>query len=342
MKLSTATGDDSYASELDNLTEHLVVTTPNSANAARLAFDARFSDWLASILNLSGIYVEANTVVPADLIYFELRTSNGELAIGLEPSAWPALRLVAELPDFALATAVANVMLEPLAALLVPVLGNIVVSSIRIHPTSPTNAPCLHANNQRALLLTCDATLVQHIRRLWNNEQRLVDVTALYRLQLRARIVCMQRRWPHRVLRTLAPGDLVLPPEPQAGVKCSFIVVGCGFALRAGININFKEHTVHVADTPELEAQDQITELGAQPVSINELQLPISFELDTARVSLSELAAMRPGYLLELDLPLNEIAVRLVCQGQTVGQGQLIAIGDRVGVRITRMSFTDE
>jgi type III secretion protein Q len=342
MTLSMATTDDGYASALDSLAENLAVITPNLANAARLAFDARFSDWLTEIFKLPGISVESSTTASEDLIHFELRTSNGELAFGLEPSSWPALRLVAELPDFALAAAVANVMLEPLAALLAPVLGNIVLTSIRIYSTLLTNTPCLNSNNKRALLLSCDATIVNHIRRLWNDEKRSVDVTVFGRLQLRGRIVCMQRHWPQHILRSLAPGDLVLPPDLQVGAECSFVMVGCGFGIRAGININFKEHTVHVVDTPKLESQDQVTEHGAQPIGINELQLPISFELDTARVSLSELAVMRPGYMIELDLPLNEIEVRLVCQGQTIGQGQLIAISDRVGVRITRMSFVDE
>lgn len=342
MTKPTAIIDNHYASTSHNLAKLLPAATVSFANATQLAFDARFSEWLASTLKVSSITVQADTVLFQNLICFELKTSHGELAFGLEPLAWPALKLVAELPDTTLAISVANVMLEPLVMLLAPVLGNIVVSSVGIDQASRTHALFLHANNQCALLLGCDATLVRYVRSFWSNEQLAADVTLLCRLLLRGRIVYMQRSLPTHILYSLAPGDVVLSPGAQTGVKFAFISVGCGFALKANIAINFKEHTVQVVDTPIIENETQITENSLPLMSINELQLPISFELDTARVSLAELAAMRPGYSIELDLPLNEVTVQLVCQGQTVGQGQLIAIGDQVGVRITRMSFRDE
>jgi type III secretion protein Q len=95
---------------------------------------------------------------------------------------------------------------------------------------------------------------------------------------------------------------------------------------------------VQAADHPHM-TEDAVaaeTETAAAP-TLDELQLPIVFELDTARISLAALADMRPGYAVELDVPLREATVRLVCHGQTLGQGQLVAIGDQLGVRITRM-----
>jgi type III secretion protein Q len=67
--------------------------------------------------------------------------------------------------------------------------------------------------------------------------------------------------------------------------------------------------------------------------------VPVSFEVDTARVSLAELASMRPGYVIELDQPVSSAPVRLVCHGQTVGHGQLVAIGEQMGVRILSMGL---
>lgn len=76
--------------------------------------------------------------------------------------------------------------------------------------------------------------------------------------------------------------------------------------------------------------------------TLESLELPVAFELDTARVSLAELASMQPGYAVELAVPLAQAQVRLVCQGRTLGQGQLIAIGDQLGVRITRLEFAHD
>ena len=72
---------------------------------------------------------------------------------------------------------------------------------------------------------------------------------------------------------------------------------------------------------------------------VEALELPIAFEIDTARVSLAELAGIRPGYVIELDTALSEATVRMVCHGQTIGQGQLIAVGEQLGVRIIRMGL---
>jgi type III secretion protein Q len=107
--------------------------------------------------------------------------------------------------------------------------------------------------------------------------------------------------------------------------------------------IHPKEFTVQAADHPQMTDDDAAaaaeTDQATAP-TLDELQLPISFELDTARISLAALAGMRPGYAVELDVPLREATVRLVCHGQTLGQGQLVAIGGQLGVRITRMEHT--
>ena len=53
---------------------------------------------------------------------------------------------------------------------------------------------------------------------------------------------------------------------------------------------------------------------------------------------LDDIAAMAPGHVIALDVPLADAPVRLVCQGQRIGLGRLIAIGDRLGVQIERIS----
>jgi type III secretion protein Q len=126
---------------------------------------------------------------------------------------------------------------------------------------------------------------------------------------------------------------------------------GIGRVLQARLFIDPQEFTVHVAEAPTLaddppgsQPEDGIHGLEAPPVvgTLESLELPVAFELDTARVSLAELASMQPGYAVELAVPLAQAQVRLVCQGRTLGQGQLIAIGDQLGVRITRLEFAHD
>lgn len=66
--------------------------------------------------------------------------------------------------------------------------------------------------------------------------------------------------------------------------------------------------------------------------------MPVAFEIDSTRMRLDELAALDTGAVIELDVALMDASVRLVCHGQTVGHGQLVAIGERLGVRILGMA----
>jgi type III secretion protein Q len=75
------------------------------------------------------------------------------------------------------------------------------------------------------------------------------------------------------------------------------------------------------------------------PLDIGLLDLPVQFEIDSVALPLAELAALRPGYVIELAAPVLDTPVRLVTHGQTVGFGEIVAIGEHLGVRITRMAY---
>jgi type III secretion protein Q len=77
--------------------------------------------------------------------------------------------------------------------------------------------------------------------------------------------------------------------------------------------------------------------LAAQ--AIGALNIPVSFEIDSARVALDDLAAFDAGSVITLDAPVQDALVRLVCFGQVVGTGRLVAVGDCLGVRIERMGL---
>ncbi|HVE09071.1 MAG TPA: type III secretion system cytoplasmic ring protein SctQ [Paraburkholderia sp.] len=79
--------------------------------------------------------------------------------------------------------------------------------------------------------------------------------------------------------------------------------------------------------------------LADGPLDIGMLDLPVQFELDSVALPLAELAALRPGYVIELAAPVLDTPVRLVTHGQTVGFGEIVAIGEHLGVRITRMAY---
>ncbi|AJY39961.1 type III secretion system cytoplasmic ring protein SctQ [Burkholderia humptydooensis] len=78
-----------------------------------------------------------------------------------------------------------------------------------------------------------------------------------------------------------------------------------------------------------------------EPADLGDVDLPVHVEIDTLSLSIAELAALRPGYVLELPLAARDAPVRLVAYGQAIGGGRLVAVGAHLGVRIDRMAGDD-
>ena len=89
-------------------------------------------------------------------------------------------------------------------------------------------------------------------------------------------------------------------------------------------------------DTPSEQPED----LAAFDVS--GLGLPIRFEVDTVAMPVSQLTALRPGYVVELAVPLADARIRLSAHGQTIGFGELVTVGEHLGVRILEMTHGDD
>lgn len=91
--------------------------------------------------------------------------------------------------------------------------------------------------------------------------------------------------------------------------------------------------------TSELDTHDGRFEeaaTSAPPLASNiaELEVPVHFEIDSAALSLAQLASLREGYVISLSLPVDQAEIRLVACGQLVGRGKLVVIGDSLGVQI--------
>ncbi|QCP52296.1 YscQ/HrcQ family type III secretion apparatus protein [Trinickia violacea] len=74
------------------------------------------------------------------------------------------------------------------------------------------------------------------------------------------------------------------------------------------------------------------------PIHVGELELPVQFEIDTVALPLAQLSALGPGYVVELPVPVAEAQLKLVAHGQTIGYGELVTVGEHLGIRIIRMA----
>ena len=72
-----------------------------------------------------------------------------------------------------------------------------------------------------------------------------------------------------------------------------------------------------------------------------DLEVPVRFEVDTVALSLAQLESMAHGYVIELAAPLASAPLRLVACGRVIGTAELVAVGDRLGARITHLAARD-
>ncbi len=80
------------------------------------------------------------------------------------------------------------------------------------------------------------------------------------------------------------------------------------------------------------------TDRPDEAIMVGTLELPVQFEIDTVALPLDQLSALGPGYVVELPVPAADAQLRLVVHGQTVGFGELVTVGEHLGVRIIRMA----
>ncbi|MBN2353353.1 MAG: FliM/FliN family flagellar motor switch protein [Spirochaetales bacterium] len=69
---------------------------------------------------------------------------------------------------------------------------------------------------------------------------------------------------------------------------------------------------------------------------IGDIHVPLMVVLGERTLSVSDLAAVQPGSILELDSLAGE-PVRLLASGETVAKGEVVVIDESFGIRITEL-----
>ncbi|MGI4985269.1 MAG: type III secretion system cytoplasmic ring protein SctQ, partial [Janthinobacterium lividum] len=181
---------------------------------------------------------------------------------------------------------------------------------------------------------------------------------------------CGMLRWPVRVpgrillgarpiaiatLEALRPGDVILNAFSQAATHAhangtplaATVAWGTPLLRRvcAAVDIDgrlltlTKEPIMSDDLSPTMHGAGPVG--GAGPIELGALDLPVQFEIETVTLPLAQLSALRPGYVIELDTPVAEAQIRIVAHGQTIGVGELITVGEHLGVRVLQMAHDD-
>ncbi|MFM0735974.1 type III secretion system cytoplasmic ring protein SctQ [Paraburkholderia xenovorans] len=182
-------------------------------------------------------------------------------------------------------------------------------------------------------------------------------------LRMSGRLRFAERTCSTGTLNALRPRDVLLGwntayPSADGGPMAALMSWGtpAGSRLAASVEIQGSRVTLvteptmtqHAFDSAAFDSaafdstatlQDEPAEDGAQPDigSLDELDVPVHLEISTLDLPLRTLATLQPGYLLELPIALEDAQVRLVVHGRTIGTGRLVAIGEHLGLQVSRI-----
>jgi flagellar motor switch protein FliN len=96
--------------------------------------------------------------------------------------------------------------------------------------------------------------------------------------------------------------------------------------LDSGVNIPEQEEPSHV----------EVTASDVDMESLESVDLTLTIELSRIQVPIKKVLEMRPGNLIDMQMP-EKGYVDLVISGKKVGQGELVKLGDVMGIRILEM-----
>jgi len=117
-----------------------------------------------------------------------------------------------------------------------------------------------------------------------------------------------------------------------AGLRLAGLAEGSRITLQQTRDDTMNRSTdLPIADDPRDAAELPIDRLGA-------LEVTLRFEVGDLQLSLGELKNLRAGHVFELGQPLNRSPVRILAHGNLLGKGTLVAVGDRLGVRVSEFA----
>jgi type III secretion protein Q len=85
-----------------------------------------------------------------------------------------------------------------------------------------------------------------------------------------------------------------------------------------------------VNDQPKNAAQ------GGPTASVGEVPVHLVFELGRTEIAVADLETLQAGYIFDLGKPLSQ-SVDILANGHRVGTGELVRLGESIGVRVSRL-----
>ncbi|KLJ00566.1 type III secretion system cytoplasmic ring protein SctQ [Luteimonas sp. FCS-9] len=147
-------------------------------------------------------------------------------------------------------------------------------------------------------------------------------------------------------LRDLRPGDVVVVGSTRLPALHAD-AVGLRWPVRAGSEgwridgpASPQPRFQETAPMSETDAPETPAPEAPAPVEDPASRLPVevAFELGKVELRLGDVAGLQPGYVFALPAQLEGANVTIRANGRVAGQGELVAVGDTLGVRLLSWS----
>ncbi|KAG0166424.1 hypothetical protein DFQ30_007219 [Apophysomyces sp. BC1015] len=141
------------------------------------------------------------------------------------------------------------------------------------------------------------------------------------------------------ILRAASMGATPLAPGRCGGPIHASVAWGTPGLTRIHAQVEIDGQTLSITQEPYMTdnidpspGNEALTaETRDEAICVGELELPIQLEVDTIALPLSDIYALRAGYVLELPSPAQAVQIKLVTHGRTIGYAELISVGEHLG-----------
>lgn len=99
---------------------------------------------------------------------------------------------------------------------------------------------------------------------------------------------------------------------------------------------DFIENELESSELEEMDSEvPELQKASLDAISVADIPIKITLEVSRFEVALDELSRMEPGYKLPIEI--NPRIVNLTVSGKTIAKGEMIEIGDTIGVKILEL-----
>jgi type III secretion system YscQ/HrcQ family protein len=152
-------------------------------------------------------------------------------------------------------------------------------------------------------------------------------------------------RLPVQRLRTVRPGDTIVLGSSAAAFSRIELrrggVTGFRAAYRsAGLQITSRAYSDYQTVPEENDVNISKIDSTESTMSDESVSVPIAldFEIGKLTMTLDEASELQPGYIFAMPEPAAGTNVRIRANGTVIGHGELLVVGETLGVCVTRWS----